>query len=203
MTMKDINVIGGDLAYKKLNVLPSTYDRIQAIFYHCRSVDSYCSLQEFQKAIWHFRGALTEFRSIFDVLNKDLKDSRLNKIWDKSDYHQNIENSILISILKKVRDLAVHTDYVQGQVREFSFKHVDAAGEHDMALQMIFIDQIDRGQISRDSHSSDEEIAWFNRQAEKWPAHLIIEEAVFATSVELINFLATRRHQSLKSEVMV
>lgn len=196
--MKDIQVIGGDIAYKELNALPSTYDRVEAIFYHCHQTKHYCSFHEFQKARWHCRGALTEFRSIFDVLNKDLKDLRLNKIWDKSNFHQNIENSTLITILKKVRNLAVHTACVQGQVREYSFTLLDEVGEHDVALQMVFIDTIYWEHLSRDKdfHLSDKEVAWFNRQTEIWPAHLIIKEAVFATSVELINFLTTRKGES-------
>lgn len=188
--MDDIQVISGNIAYDSIQVLSSTLDRIDAINYHCESIENCCSLQEFRKAKWHFRGALTEFRSLFDVIKHDLKEIQLYEIWNKADsFNKNLHDSVLIKILKKTRDLAVHTSHVNGVVRKFQFKSLDSNGERRMSIELIFIDPIDK-KYSRELGSlTDEEIAWFDRQIQFWPAHFIIKEAVYIMYVELRNFL--------------
>lgn len=127
--MEDIKIIGGDLAYEKIQVLPSVYDRIEAIFYHCRFIENYCSLRDFIKAKWHFRSVLAEFKSVappkFDILKSDLRRLHKDKIWEKSNFKQNIEKSVLIQILSKVRNLTTHTDRIEGDVRKFIFTYLD------------------------------------------------------------------------------
>lgn len=193
--MEDIQIIGGDLAYDKIQILPSTYDRVQAIFYHCRSIETHCSHQDFLKATWHFRCALTEFNSLFDVLRHDLKTLQLIQIWDKSNFLQNLEKSSLIRILRKSRDLAIHSANIKGDVHKFLFTYIDGNREHENITELIFIDSISR-EYSRDklSNFSDDDIDWFNRQAKYWPAHLLIEEAVFLACVEIINFLTENKN---------
>ena len=38
---------------------------------------------------------------------------------------------------------------------------------------------------------SDEDLDWVNRQIAMWPAHLLIQEAIYQTSIPLHNFYAT------------
>jgi hypothetical protein len=191
--MKDIQIIGGDLPYDKIQILPSTYDRIQAIFYHCRSVESYCSSQDFQKAKWHFQSTLSEFKSLFDVLPHDLRKLYLDKIWGRSKFARNLGSNVIIQILKKTRDLAVHSTHIKGDVRKFLLTYLDGSGEHEKVSELIFIDPIRREYSKELKIFTNEEITWFNRQSEHWPAHLIIKEAIFITCVELINFLTVNR----------
>lgn len=142
--INDIKVISDDLDFDELQVLPNIYDRIKSIFYYSNKVDQLCSSQDFQKARWHFRSALSEFKSIFDVLPYDLRILQLDKIWHKSIFPQNLDNDVLIKILKKVRDLAVHSAHVKGDNRKFRFKLVDGDGEHAIVTETIFIDSINR-----------------------------------------------------------
>jgi hypothetical protein len=191
--MKDIQIIGGDLPYEKIQVLPSFYDRIQAIFYHCKSIETHCSHQDFVKAKWHFRSTLSEFKSLFDVLPYDLRTLQLDKIWGRSEFHHNLEKSPLIRILRKSRDLVMHTVNLKGDVRKFLFTYLDGSGEHEKFSELIFIEPIHKEYSKELKKFSDEEITWFNRQVKHWPAHLIIKEAIFITCVELTNFLSVNR----------
>lgn len=205
--MEDIQIIGGDLPYEKIQVLPSVYDRIQAIFYHCKSIETHCSHQDFLKAKWHFRSTLSEFKSLFDVLPYDLRRLDLDKIWERrerSKFLKNLEreSDVLIQILKKTRDLAIHTAHIKGDVRKFLFTYLDGSGEHEKVSELLFIDPISREHFSRE-HSkkkfkapSDQDVAWFNRQVEYWPAHLLIKEAIFLMCVEIINFLTKNKKVS-------
>lgn len=199
--MKDIQIIGGDLAYNKIQILPSTYDRIQAIFYHCKSIETHCSHQDFLKAKWYFRSTLSEFKSLFDVLPNDLRRLHLDKIWERrerSKFVKNLErkSSVLIQILKKTRDLAIHTAYIKGDVSKFLFTYLDGSGEHEKVSELIFIDPVRREYSKELKNFSDEEITWFNIQTQIWPAHLLIKEAVFITCVKLLNFLTENRKVS-------
>jgi hypothetical protein len=196
--MKDIQIIGEDLAYDKIQVLPSTYDRIQAIFYHCKSIEAHCSHQDFLKAKWHFRSTLSEFKSLFDVLPYDLRRLHLDKIrerMERSKFVKNLEreSGVLIQILKKTRDIAIHTAHIKGAIRKFLFTYLDGSGEHEMVSELIFIDPVRREYSKELKNFSDEEITWFNRQTQIWPAHLLIKEAVFHACVEIINFLTENK----------
>ncbi|MDA8433182.1 MAG: hypothetical protein M0Z60_09505 [Nitrospiraceae bacterium] len=197
--MKDIEVIGGDLDYGKIEILPYVYDRTKSIFYHHNLIEQFCSSLEFSKATWHFRSALSEFKSIFDVLAYDLRKLQLDKIWQSSQVSQNLEKDVLIKVLKKTRDLAIHTAYIKGDKRRFCFTVLDGSGERYRSDERIFIDPINRYHCKRDGSGkkstslTNEEIEWFDRQTHFWPAHLIIEEALFCTCVELINFLTVNQ----------
>jgi hypothetical protein len=192
--MEDIKIIGGDLCYDKIKVLPFTYDRIQAIFYHCKSIETHCSHQDFLKAKWHFRGTLSEFKSLFDIFPYDLRKLFLDKIWEKrerSKFVKNLEREscVLIQILNKTRDLAIHTAHIKGDIHKFLFTYLDGSGEHKMVSELIFIDPVCREYSKELKNFFDEEITWFNRQTQIWPAHLLIKEAVFLACIEIINFL--------------
>jgi len=198
LLMDDIQIVSGNIAYDKIQALPSTLDRIEAINYHCKSIENYCFSQDFQKAKWHFRSALSEFKSVFDVIKYDLKGLQLHKIWNKDNiFYQNLDNSMILKIMKKTRDLAVHSAHINGKVRKFYYKALDNDGEHQMTPELIFIDPIDKN-FSKDlKHLTDNEIIWFNRQIQFWPAHFIIKEALFITYVELRNFLAVNNEDTV------
>lgn len=75
-------------------------------------------------------------------------------------------------------------------------------GEHETVSELIFIDPIRKEYFIRE-HSkkkfkapSDQDVAWFNRQVEYWPAHLLIKEAIFLMCVEIINFLTKNKKVS-------
>lgn len=190
--MDDIGVISGNIDYNSILILPSTLDRIDAVNYHCESVESYCYRKDFRKAKWHFRGALSEFKSIFDVVRLDIKNIEMKNIWNKDNhFFRNIANSTLINILKKTRNFAVHTAHMNGEIGKFNFVSIDINGEKRMSEDSIFINPIDQNSsYELNKIVTNEEIEWFNRQIKFWPAHLIIKEAVFLAYVEFKNFLS-------------
>lgn len=197
LSMNDIGEIGSNVDYRSIQVLPSALDRIRAVDYHCNLMVTHCSQRDFDHARWQFRGALSEFKSIFDVVKSDFKNLGLIRAWKEDNpFSRNIENSPLIKILRRVKDFAVHTVSVTGDARNFNYVSARAGGQKKSSRSLMFIRPVSRKQASHELPRtvSTDELLWFNRQVELWPAHLLLQEGVFLVYVEFRNFLiATRK----------
>ena len=95
-------------------------------------------------------------------------------------------------MLCKARDFAVHSMLVRGYGADFRVVVLSTSGESEEAISSLFIDPIDLAIPSHGTgHISSDDVSWFNRQSACWPAHLLIQEAIYQASVSIRNFLVT------------
>jgi hypothetical protein len=159
--------------------------------------------QKFDVARWYLRAALSEFRSIFDLLNADPKSKQLEKQWNRSSAKAQLDADPIVSVLRKVRDFAVHSGHVRGIEKNFSVVFPGSDSERPQNMPSIVIDPIDRGVLAaargKDELSkfSDDDLKCFNTQARHWPADLLVHIAIYRSSIPLRNFLATTRKRDV------
>jgi hypothetical protein len=109
---------------------------------------------------------------------------------DRSKFKKEIENNALIKVLKKARDLSIHTTKLSGDHKSINVTFINGKGESPKTISYVFINPI-KEEMDKDlSVITDEEVEWFNRQAQKWPAHLLIKEAIYQSSQQLAGFLS-------------
>lgn len=194
MPLSDIHAISADYVQGSFSLLQKCGERARAALFFARLIDSHARDANPEVARWYFRGALSEFRSMFDLLPADLKDEGLSKQWERGRFKKALDSHPLVAIFKKVRDFAVHSIHVRGFGKDFSVTFLGKYSERQEVIPSIFIEPLDRKVLGREiSDISDEDLAWFNRQTAMWPAHLLIQEAIYQTSIPLRNFLVTAR----------
>lgn len=194
MTVRDIQTVSGDYVQGSFTLLRLSGEQASAALFFARLVDSHARRADVDVARWYFRAAVSEFRSIFYLLPADLKTDGLSQQWDHSSFKKDLDAHPLVSILNKVRDFAVHSVHVRGFGKDFPVTVLGDGAEHQEDIPSIFIEPLDRQLLGREINNiSDEDLNWFNRQIAMWPAHLLIQEAIYQTSIPLHNFLATAR----------
>lgn len=66
--------------------------------------------------------------------------------------------------------------------------------ERQEDIPSLFIEPLDREALGREMHDvPDDALDWFNHQIKSWPAHLILQEAIYQSSIPIRNFLVTAR----------
>jgi len=194
MTTPDIQTVSGDYVQGSFLLLPLSGERASAALFFARSIDSHARGGAVDVARWYFRAAVSEFRSIFDLLPADLKADGLSQQWDHSLFKKDLEAYPLVSVLIKVRNFAVHSALVRGFDKDFSITVLGDGPERREDIPAIFIEPLSRQLLGRDINDiPDEDLAWFNRQIKMWPAHFLIQEAIYQASIRLHNFLASAR----------
>jgi hypothetical protein len=194
-TIKDIEVIGGSFDYGKLKVLPHCYDRIMAALFFCEKLENKITNKQVEIAKWYFRAALSEFKSIFDVLGADMKATDIKKVWDRSCIREDLEKQPLVKVLKKARNLTLHSVKIRGRSKVFSVISIDASGQRPRSLAGLFLDPIGTNEMT----ISEQQLRWFNNQAARWPVHLLIRHALFDVSWAINNFLVLHNKTSRAS----
>ena len=194
MGLPDIHAISGDYVQGSFTLLPLSGERAGAVLFFARLMEVHARESATSTAIRYFRAALGEFKSIFDLLPSDLKDLGLSQQWSRSPLKTELDALPLISVLKKVRNFAVHSARVRGYGREFRVTVLGDGGDAIQDIPSIFVESLERNLLGRDiGDISDDSLDWFNRQASFWPAHLLLQEAIYETSVPLRNFLTVER----------
>ena len=196
MSLADIQTVSGDYVQGSFTLLYRSGERAASALFFARHIDTHAREGETKLALRYFRAAVSEFRSIFDLLPADLKAEGLSQQWNRSKFKIELETHPLIAVLIKVRNFAVHSDRVQGFGREFNVTVFGDGPARREAISSIFIDQLDRQALGRELNDvPDESLQWFNRQVRHWPAQLIVQEAVYQASIPLRNFLATAKRR--------
>lgn len=78
MTVPDIQAIAGDYVQGSFTLLPLSGERASAALFFARLIDSHARGGAGEVARWYFRAAVSEFRSICDLLPADLKTKGLS-----------------------------------------------------------------------------------------------------------------------------
>lgn len=188
--------VSGDYVHGSFNLLPCAGERARAALYFSRIVGSKSFEGNLELSRWYLRAALSEFRSIFDLINADLKAKGLASEWKKSVHKESMESDPIVAVLRKVRDFAIHSGNIVGEAR--TFKVVSPGEPATVAADMpaIVIEGLDRATLKlargKDelSEFDDETLHEFNKQASSWPADLLVHIAVYRTSEYLAAFLS-------------
>ncbi len=193
MFAPDIHAISGDYVQGSFTLLPLSGERANSALFFARLMESHARDGETKLAKRFFRAAVSEFRSIFDLLSADWKAISLSQEWGRSNFKTELEVHPLVAVLIKVRNFAVHSAHVQGFGRDFSVTVFGDGKERHEDISSIFIDPLERRSLGRGLDGvSEESLKWFNRQIQHWPAQLIVQQAVYQASIPIRNFLAKK-----------
>ena len=191
MTFPDIQTISNDYVHGSFTLLPLSGERASAALFFARLIDSHARGNAIDVARWYFRAAVSEFRSIFDLLPADLKAKGLSHQWNRSCFKSTLDANPLVTVLSKVRNFAVHSAHVRGFGKDFSATIVGDGPEREEDIPSIFIEPLNSQALGREIKDiPDEALEWFNRQTKMWPSHLIVQKAIHESSVPIRNFLA-------------
>ncbi|HEY1181009.1 MAG TPA: hypothetical protein VGE56_01795 [Rhodocyclaceae bacterium] len=188
------SVVSADYVQGSFDLLPGAHDRARAALYFSVLIGSKSFEGDMESSRWHLRAALSEFRSIFDLLNGDLKTLGLHTQWDRSTYKQQMESDSIVAVLRKVRDFAIHSKTIVGSAKTFGISSLDS-GAASGDMPGIVIEPVDRkafalaGGKDELSKFDDDTLREFNEQASCWPADMLIHIAVYRTSEYLSAFL--------------
>ena len=92
-------------------------------------------------------------------------------------------DSLVIKILTRVRNFSVHSSRITGDFKKYFIERIEGKNSNVEEMRSLFIDQLDKkGNVKGISKVTQEELDWFNRQSEKWPANLIIHSAIYESS---------------------
>lgn len=194
-----VTTVSGDYVQGSFGLLPLAGERARAALYFSRFVGSTSFDGKLELARWYLRAALSEFRSIFDLLGTDLKSMGLAAQWKRSSQQALIDTDPIVAVLRKVRDLAIHSATIVGEQKTFKVvsSQYPAVGPSDMPS--IVIEPLERTALAlgrgKDELSKFDEnmLAVFNEYACKWPADMLVHIAVYRTSESLALFLAAHR----------
>ena len=84
--MKDIQVIGNSYVQGSYQLLAESADRVRASLYFAELCEKEANKNNEKISRWYYRACLSEFKSIFDVLNSDFKNIGVSKIWKQSEF---------------------------------------------------------------------------------------------------------------------
>ena len=191
MTIRDIETISGDFVNGSFNLLSTSYDRVRATKYFCGKIQELTSLNDDVRAKWYFRAALAEFKSAIESIGADIKELKASGTWKDSFYGKEMYKQILTKILTRVRNFSVHSSRITGDFKKYLVERIEGNTSGLEEMRSLFIDHLDKEtNVKRMSGVTREELDWFNRQSEKWPANLIIHSAIYEASKFVGAFIA-------------
>jgi hypothetical protein len=199
-----VTKVSGDYVQGSFGLLPLAGERARAALYFSGVVGSKSFDGNLELARWYLRAALSEFRSIFDLVGTDFKSLGLAAQWKRSPQRALIDADPIVSVLRKVRDFVIHSALIVGEAKTFKVvsSQRPAAGVSDMPA--IVIEPLDRVALAsyrgKDELSQFDEntLSAFNEHARRWPADMLVHIAVYRTSEPLAVFLAAnRKNESL------
>jgi len=192
--MKDIQLISAGYQEGSFELFPESLDRLKACHYFCDEVQKYATLNDEIKANWYFRAALSGFQSVLDSLNSGVKKKLGKNLWCDSEQKQKMYAHVLVKLLTKVRNFALHSTRINGEIKEYELTIINEQGSRIEEVRSLFFDTLDKKTNFADvSKISDEEITWFNRQAEAWPANSLLKEGIFQASSFVYKFCAINK----------
>lgn len=184
-------IVSADYVQGSFGLLPRAGERARASLYFARILGSKSFDGEFEVARRYLRASLSEFRSIFDLINVDLKAEGLKSKWDKSLQLGYLNAEPIVSVLRKVRDFAIHLETIRGSEKIFKVSGPNLESPVS-EMSTIVIEPLSKSnpEMARNiSHFSTETIETFNEIVKRWPADLVIQAAVYRASQPLAMFL--------------
>jgi hypothetical protein len=191
--------VSGDYVQGSFGLLPLAGERARAALYFSRVVGSKSFDGNLELARWYLRAALSEFRSIFDLLVTHFKSMDLVVQWKRSTQIKLINDDPIVAVLRKVRDFALHSDTIVGEPKTFKVFSPQRPEDGSSDMPAIVIEPLDRKALASSrgkdelSQFDDNTLSIFNDHARKWPADMLVHIAVYRISENIAEFLAVNR----------
>lgn len=198
MTPYAINVFG-DYKEGSFALLEQAGERARAALYFARFVGTKSFDGNLEHARWYLRAALSEFQSIFDLLDADFKLLGLSASWKRSEQLSQLKKDPIVGVLRKVRDFAVHSKVIVSEQKTFLVVPFNETVDEVVDLPAVVIAPLNRSSLKaargKDELSffSDEGLAVFNQYANTWPADMLIHIAVYRVSEFLVTFFSAHQ----------
>jgi hypothetical protein len=204
---RPISIGCGDYAQGSFDLLPLAGERARgALFFAGYLRTAAVDHDNLDVARRYLRAALSEFRSVFDLLGADFKVLGMATLWSRSPQYAEMEADPLVTLLRKVRDFAIHSSVVTGVPRTFKVGLINERTHRVVDMNSIVIDPLVRGgRVNHMRAISDTALADFNDIAHKMPADMVLQVAVYRTSEYLAEFLAKhpRDHRGAAGEGVI
>jgi hypothetical protein len=192
--MKDIQIIGSDFQRYSFSLLPESFDRLRSCHYFCEETQNYTTQENDKMAKWYFRAAMSSFQSTLDTIDGDVKRKLGKNYWKESDQRKLMYSDSLVKILSKLRNFTVHTTRLSGAAKDYFVTKIDGNGSRVIEIRSLFFDALGKNKnIKGISSVSEEEVQWFNKQSETWPADLLIREGLYQASTYVHHFCAQNK----------
>jgi len=189
--MENIKVIRGNYVQGSYQHLREALDRVRGALHFADLCETYANEDKVNLSRWCYRASLSDFKSIFDVLPTDFRKMKLDKIWDRSPYKTQLEDMPLVKVLSKARDLAIHNTKLPGDHKEVLLHYTDENGQNQKSVNYMYINQIEENfAVKGMGNISSDDLEWFNRQSNTWPANLLVVEAIYQSSKPISGFLS-------------
>jgi hypothetical protein len=180
--MKDIQVINV-YVQGSFGLLPEALDRLRGCHYFCNEVQRYSTIEDDQKAKWCFRAAMSAYQSVLDTIDSDIKNSLGKNFWKDSAQKKEMDNNTLVKLLSRVRNFAVHSARISGQIKKYAVSVTDSRGERVEIERSLFFDELKKSKNFKGvSGVTADEVRWFNKQSSTWPVNLLIRHGLYEAS---------------------
>lgn len=168
-----------------MQVLPNVFDRCKASRYFVINADG----KHGATAIWFARVALNEFRSALELIPVDIKSLFLLDEWKKSTNKKELEENLIIKMLKDCRDGSFHAATVTPLVKERLIRLFGLDESQTLSIKTIFIDGLkNQRRNSRLKLNADESKKLIEIE-DGIPVSMILAEGYAITCICLENFL--------------
>lgn len=192
--MKDIQTIGSDFQRNSFNVLPGPFDRLRSCLYFCEEIQKHATSENDKLSKWYLGAALSSFQTTLETVGSEVKVILGANLWKESEQKQLMENDTLVKILTKLRNYTVHSTRLSGVPKKYSVTQIDGEGSRVIEIRSLFFDHLNKSKNIRGiSRVSTEEIQWFNKQTETWPADLLLREGLYQASAYVHHFCAINK----------
>jgi hypothetical protein len=159
--------------------LPRASERFEASYFfsaHHYFVQQIKDDHGFQRVAWMNWASIVALQSVEDVLKKDLNELSLKVLWERSKELQELNSDPLLTVFRVLRNHIVHVESHPERVRSTTWQIQDGTfqGDFEYFTPITFDAAAGRRRKTDGYHLTPEMVEWFNRQAERLPAFILI-----------------------------
>lgn len=132
--------------------------------------------QGFRRVAWMNWASIVALQSVEDVLRKDLGELNLKVDWKRSKELQKLNSDPLLTVFRVLRNHIVHVESHPERVLNATWQSQNGTFHGDFEyFTPIAFDAVAGSRRNTDGyHVTPEMVEWFNRQAERLPAFILI-----------------------------
>ncbi len=185
MNWPDIDTLNVGLFERRLPVvdkLPRASERFEASHFfsdHHYFVHQINDDHGFRRVAWMNWASVVALQSVEDVLKKDLRELNLKVQWEHSKEFQELNSDPLLTVFRVLRNHIVHVESHPERVRNTTWQIQDGTfhGDFEYFTPIDFDVVAGRRRKTDGYHVTPEMVEWFNHQAERLPAFILIDIA--------------------------
>lgn len=182
MHWPDIDPQNVDLSEQRPAIIDKAHraaERFEASYFfseHHRFFQQITDVQGFQRVAWMNWASIVALQSVEDVLRKDIGELNLKIQWERSKELQELNSDPLLTVFRVLRNHIVHVESHPERVLNATWHSRSGTfhGDYDYFTPIAFDAGASRRRKTDGYHVTPEMVEWFNRQAERLPAFILI-----------------------------